>query len=287
MLKPHQYCASLYVPTTHKDLNEIMRGEKLQEVGSLIFCTEDAVSEQHLPQAISRFLDALPYLNPHSSQQRFVRVRNPAVMQQLLANEHIQNIDGFVLPKITAKNIGDYQILVEQGFYVMPTLETAEVFIEQEMLQLRDILLQPLWRPYVLSLRLGGNDLLNLLSMRRSAEHTVYETVLGTHIDRLVGWFKPCGFELSAPVFEFLNQPEVLMREVQADLLHGLTGKTAIHPTQIASIEAFYAVKEQDVLVAKAVLASNQAVFQYQQCMQEVATHYRWAQKTLTMAGLS
>lgn len=287
MLKPHQYCASLYVPTTHKDLYEIVRGEKLQEVGSLIFCTEDAVSEQHLPQALARFLDALPSLSPNPQQQRFVRVRNADVMHQLLASAHIQNIDGFVLPKITAKNIGDYQILVEQGFYVMPTLETAEVFVEQEMLQLRDILLQPLWRPYVLTLRIGGNDLLNLLSMRRSAEHTLYEMVLGTHIDRLVGWFKPYGFELSAPVFEFLSQPEVLKREVQADLLHGLTGKTAIHPTQIASIEALYGVKEQDVLVAQAVLASNQAVFQYQQCMQEVATHHQWAKKTLKLAGLN
>jgi citrate lyase beta subunit len=163
----------------------------------------------------------------------------------------------------------------------MPTLETAEVFIERDMLALRDILLQEPWRSAVASLRIGGNDLLGLLGMRREAGYTLYDSVLGTHIDRLVGIFKPHGFELSAPVFEFLNDADNLRREVKQDLLHGLTGKTAIHPDQIPLIESMYQVSEQDLLMAQTLMASDKAVFQYEQRMQEYSTHYKWANKIL------
>ena len=275
MLKINQQCASLYVPATHKDLCDIAVGNRLSEVSSLIFCTEDAVSAAELPYALRCLMDVLPLFEQTSQQQRFIRVRNTEVMVYLLQNKHINKIDGFVLPKITAKNIDDYAILVQRGFTIMPTLETAEVFVERDMLALRDILLQEPWCSAVSLMRIGGNDLLGLLGMRREAGHTLYESVLGTHIDRLVG------FELSAPVFEFLNDTETLSREIQQDLRHGLTGKTAIHPSQIALIESMYQISEQDVLMAKALMSSDKAVFQYQHRMQEYSTHHKWAQKIL------
>ena len=60
----------------------------------------------------------------------------------------------------------------------------------------------PAWRARILVLRIGGNDLLNLLGLRRQRGHTLYETPLGAVIARLVTTFKPHGFRLSAPVFE-------------------------------------------------------------------------------------
>ena len=281
MLRLHQQCASLYVPATHKNLLDIAAGKRLAQLSSLIFCTEDAVSEADLPHALQCLIEVLHLLEPHAKQQRLIRVRNAEVMHALLQSPHIQKIDGFVLPKITANNIFEYEVLVQRGFAIMPTLETAEVFIERDMLALRDILLQEPWRSAVASLRIGGNDLLGLLGMRREAGYTLYDSVLGTHIDRLVGIFKPHGFELSAPVFEFLNDADNLRREVKQDLLHGLTGKTAIHPDQIPLIESMYQVSEQDLLMAQTLMASDKAVFQYEQRMQEYSTHYKWANKIL------
>lgn len=284
MLKSNQACASLYIPSTHKDLADIAVGNKLAQVSSLIFCTEDAVTAQDLPAALQQLSQVLPLMQAKTSQQRFIRVRNPQVMQQLLQCDGIDHIDGFVLPKITAANIADYTILAERGFALMPTLETAEVFVERDMLQLRDILLQPMWRQAVVSLRIGGNDLLGLLGMRRSAGHTLYDTVLGTHIDRLVGLFKPAGFDLSAPVFEFLSDTATLQREIKADLLHGLTGKTAIHPTQVPLIESMYQISEQDINLAQIIVTSNTGVFKSHHGMQEPATHRAWAEKVLKHA---
>jgi citrate lyase beta subunit len=50
--------------------------------------------------------------------------------------------------------------------------------------------------------------------------------------------FLPHGFALTAPVFEGLAHPDVLQAEVRRNVEHGLLGKTAVHPDQIAHIEA-------------------------------------------------
>ena len=41
--------ATLYVPATHTDLGDIIRGRKLSEVRSIVICTEDAVPTAELP----------------------------------------------------------------------------------------------------------------------------------------------------------------------------------------------------------------------------------------------
>ena len=51
--------ASLYVPATRKKLQQIARGELLGAVRSLIFCTEDAVLESELGDALCNLSLAL------------------------------------------------------------------------------------------------------------------------------------------------------------------------------------------------------------------------------------
>ena len=79
-------------------------------------------------------------------------------------------------------------------------------------------------------------------------------------------------------------QPELLAQEVHEDLRHGLTGKTAIHPEQIAIIEQHYRVSTAERELADAILASEAAVFKHEHTMQETATHRNWALDTLAAA---
>ena len=146
------------------------------------------------------------------------------------------------------------------------------------------MLLQDEWRSRILCLRIGGNDLLNCLHLRRPADATLYQTPIGSLIARLVGLFRPHGFHLSAPVFEWLDKPELLAQEVREDLRHGLTGKTAIHPAQTALIEAHYRVPAADIALARQILESKQAVFAANGAMQEPATHRNWARNILAAA---
>jgi len=213
--------------------------------------------------------------------ERFVRVRNPDVMARVLAMPGAEKLTGFVLPKITRHNFDSYFRLVRGTDHVlMPTLETAEVFSDGEMQQLRAAFEAPGVRHRILALRIGGNDLLALLGLRRPRGMTIYRTPLGAVIARLVTTFRPYGFVLTAPVFEYLDLPELLDQEVQEDLAHGMVGKTAIHPTQIGPIERHYQVRPQDLAVARAILDdASPAVFRMDDAMCEVATHRAWAER--------
>lgn len=282
MLSPYQLGACLYIPATHPQLLAIAAGEKLAHVRSVIYCTEDSVAESDVPRALARLQTLLDTIPPDCPRNRFIRLRNPQVMRHIITLRGIDHIHGFVLPKINADTLHGYRDLLGSRWQIMPTLEHADTFLESAMLRLREAL-EP-WRAQILCLRIGGNDLLNHLHMRRPRGVTIYETPIGALINRLAGIFKPYGYHLSAPVFEFLDQPELLAREVREDLRHGLTGKTAIHPDQIAIIEQHYRISRADQQLARDILAAEDAVFNRDHTMQETATHSNWARAVLSAA---
>lgn len=280
--------ASLYVPADHKNLMAIADGELLANARSLIFCTEDAVSEDSLSYALFNLQLTLENMHAITTSARYIRVRNPDVLKRVLAMPGIEKITGFVIPKATESNFKEYVELVKHTEHLlMPTLETTDVFCDAAMRSFRTLLLEPEIRVRIPALRIGGNDLLALLGLRRPRDMSIYQTPLGGVIGRLVMIFKPHGFELTAPVFEYLDLPDLLDLEVKQDLAHGLIGKTAIHPDQIDDIEWHYRVSKVDVESANTILnASSPAVFKMHNAMCEIATHKAWAIRTLERAEL-
>ncbi|MBC7502481.1 MAG: HpcH/HpaI aldolase/citrate lyase family protein [Herminiimonas sp.] len=280
--------ASLYVPATHKDLQQIADGTLLGALRSVIFCTEDAVADSELSYALFNLSLVLQQMVERPATERFVRVRNPEVMKRVLAMPGADKLTGFVLPKTTRHNFDSYfQQIRKTQFMLMPTLETAEVFDEAEMKLFRQCLERPGVRDHVLALRIGGNDLLALLGMRRPRSMTIYRTPLGPVISRLVTTFRPYGFVLTAPVFEHLDNPALLSQEVEEDLAHGMVGKTAIHPSQVALIERHYRVQRTDVEVALRIMdEASPAVFKMHDSMCEVATHRAWAHGVVEQARI-
>ncbi|MDP3671454.1 MAG: HpcH/HpaI aldolase/citrate lyase family protein [Telluria sp.] len=278
--------ATLYVPANHPDLLPIANQEKLAQLRSVIFCTEDAVAERDLPAALDRLAATLRHMNAEGALQRFVRVRNLAVMKRVLAMRGAGKLAGFVLPKVTRHNLAAYCALVrDTDHMLMPTLETVEVFQEAEMHQLRAALEESAVRSRILALRIGGNDLFALLGMRRPRGVSIYRTPLGPVIARLATTFMPYGFVLTAPVFEYLDNPALLDQEVAEDLAHGMVGKTAIHPDQVALIERHYQVQPNDIEVATRIMdVDSPAVFRMDQSMCEVATHMPWARSVIERA---
>ena len=272
--------ATLYVPATRQDLVPLANGDRWPRVRSLIFCTEDAVVPGRVDEALVRLAGMLARLEPRGPY-RFVRVRSPAVLARILQMEHVDRIDGFVLPKITTDSLGGYLHALgdDNRFWLMPTLETAEAFDQADARALRIALSAPGVRPRILAVRIGANDLMNLLGIRRSLDHTLYETAIGPTIAMLAGAFRPHGFALTAPVFEGLEHAEVLAREVRQDLDHGLFGKTAVHPTQVPVIEAVYRVTPMERDMADQILnPAADAVFSLHGAMCEPATHHAWAE---------
>lgn len=285
--------ASMYVPCTQsvENLVAIANGQKYNFLRSVIFCLEDAVRVDELQFAISNIGKALKLFEDGPDKpMRFIRVRNPEVLGKCVRMRGIQHVDGFVLPKITAASMPRYLAMLTEKdpFKLMPTLETKEVFNAKEMGKLRDLMQNDdIAKDRILALRIGGNDLLHCVGVRRDPRRTIYDTPVGEVIKRLAGEFIPFGFGLTAPVCECINNPEVLAQEVELDLLQGLFGKTAIHPDQIGLIEAGFRVDSNDLEEARRILMPDAAaVFKMNGRMCEPTTHTKWARAILERADL-
>jgi len=216
----------------------------------------------------------------------FVRPRNAAMLEHILCMPGVEYLAGFVIPKAHADSMPAYLALpLLDQHRLMPTLETREACDPHEMRRLRDQLLAVHDR--VLVLRIGGNDLLHAMGLRRAAGRTAYEGPLGTLIANLVAGFAPWGFALSAPVLEQFADADLLREEVARDIEHGLLTKTAIHPDQVAIIQDALAVPATQVEQARLVLADDApAVFARDGVMCEPATHRAWAERLLARAAL-
>jgi citrate lyase beta subunit len=280
MTSPLALGASLYVPATRPDLAAVAGGRKYPAVRSVVVCTEDAVHSRDLPAALDRVAALLDRPDPFAPLC-FVRPRDPAVLRAVLAMPGADRLAGFVLPKLTRRNLPEYfaAFAAAAPHRVMATLETEDVFDPVEVRHLRDVLLTDPYRRRLLSLRVGGNDLLQLLGLRRPRRGTIYSTPLGPVIAQLAAAFRPHGINLTGPVYEYLDDARGLAREVRRDLAFGLFGKTAVHPAQVPVIEAEYRVGVRELRDAEAVLdPAAPAVFRRGGAMCEPATHRRWAE---------
>ncbi len=281
--------ATLYMPATRIDIVETIVSKKIEGLRSLVICLEDAVTEQHMPTALSNLNIILKQLSEAKEINAnldwplvFIRPRNEAIGLKLTQEYDLSAVDGFVLPKFNLISLNKWTAILSQLHLCwMPTLETEDVFNPYAMQSLASELEKHKCRDKIIALRIGGNDLMNCLSLRRSREFTVYDGPMGYVIKMLVSVFGSKGFALTAPVCEHIDDHQLLVKELALDLAHGLVGKTAIHPNQIAVIQKAMMVNPLDHQDAIRILNSTQAVFKAGGTMCEPATHRRWAKSIL------
>lgn len=314
MVKPHTYHpyqlgASLYMPATRQDIWQVIKRDKLPTINSIIICLEDSVSHSDVELALTRLQALLNNWASHvnsindpsiqaanqSNQQTrqptrplvFVRPRNPIMLQKLMEFEHIDLLDGFVLPKVDMYSLSNWRLACQNMSdeqLLMPTLETAALFNPHHNQELAIAFKEAFSQP-VFALRVGGNDLFAALRLRRPKDSIIYDTPIGTLAYQLLGCFVPHGFYLTAPVFEYLDQPMLFMQELNRDVNLGLVGKTVIHPSQIALVQQAYCVPMSMLDEAQAILHSEaKAVFKYNNTMLEPATHRAWAHEIVNRA---
>ncbi|WP_201509597.1 HpcH/HpaI aldolase/citrate lyase family protein [Psychrobacter alimentarius] len=306
---PYQLGASLYMPATRQDIWQVITREKLPTINSIIICLEDAVSHNDVELALKRLQVLLQTWATHidsinnpskqndlrTKQQAqhptrplvFIRPRNPAMLQQLADYANIDLIDGFVMPKVDMCSLSNWRMACQNlsaDQLLMPTLETAALFNPHHNQELAIAFKEAFNQP-VFALRIGGNDLFATLRLRRPKNSIVYDTPIGTLAYQLLGCFVPHGFYLTAPVFEYLDQPTLFMQELTHDVSLGLVGKTVIHPSQIALVQQAYRVPSSVLDEAQAILHSGaKAVFKYNNTMLEPATHRAWATEIVNRA---
>lgn len=332
-INPFEMRSTLYMPATQNNLVQIISVQEKTNADAIVFCFEDALNILDVPKGIDNLNQAFEQLNYEPTLNevigvgklpfRFIRVRsieNYHQLMQSLTTKVINYIHGIVIPKFTPSNINAWEKALDgTHFQIMPTLETEDYFNFSTISELFSRLaLSPL-KDRVLMMRLGGNDLLRGLAMKRPRmqeievdalslrnydgsdkvninlavsrfKPTIYDTPLLSVINQVMVQARYYGFEVSAPVFEHFDKPYIqsFLEEMIQDRFQGFIGKTAIHPSQCELINQIFTIAKKDLELANSIVLDaeknglNGGVSNNENSMIEPTTHYNWAKRLLT-----
>ncbi len=282
-LSPIQLGGSLYIPATHKNVHGVCNANKYPNLRSCIIDTEDAIGEDELDIALNNISKMLENYEAKNLLV-FIRPRNPDVLKAILKIKNIEKIDGFSLPKFSTEVMRQYAQAISMSdydFHLMPVLESLDIFSREKLEEIRSFLLKS--NLSVLCLRLGGEDMMQYLGLKRKCEDNIYELVAPAKvIADVLNTFKPFGFNVSATVFNCIDKHELYEHNVQEDLRQGLIGKTIIHPNQIEPINKAYKVTQKEYDMALKMLDKNtKAIIVQDGQMGEKFAHTSWAKTIL------
>ncbi|MHA6615604.1 HpcH/HpaI aldolase/citrate lyase family protein [Pseudonocardia sp. DLS-67] len=211
---------------------------------------------------------------------------------------------------------------------VMPVIESGAVLYAEtrveELTRLRQLLHRE--RHRILAIRLGATDLCALYGLRRTPDLSIYDVKvvsdLIADVVNVLGRADGSGFTVTGPVWEYFgypgggperifkpqlrqspfvehDEPELrghlvsraidgLIREVTLDRANGLRGKTAIHPSHVAVVNALSVVSHEEHRDAADVLGARRAggvlASVRRNKMNEVRPHTAWARDTMLRA---
>jgi citrate lyase beta subunit len=275
------------MPVIHPKVPDILSGQVTAPASSVVLCLEDALREEDVGLGFRTLIRLLAdrARDKNARPRLFIRPRSYDMACQLRAVRGIDRIDGFVIPKARPETLLDWVSLLNgTQLHLMPTLETPDLFDPTRLIQFRDLLLAA-GPGRIAVVRIGGNDILGAMALRRVRGAISYEGPLAWFLSMAAGLLIPSGIPVAAPVFDIIDDLETLRREVERDLQMGFVSKTAIHPAQVPVIEGAFAVPPETFAAAKAILAPDaRAVFQVGGVMCEPATHAAWARRVLARA---
>ncbi|WP_159424619.1 HpcH/HpaI aldolase/citrate lyase family protein, partial [Enterobacter hormaechei] len=174
-LSPWNLGATLYMPATREDIADAVLHGKIPGLRSLVICLEDAVSEADIPIALKNLehllhelSNSMRSLGKNDWPLVFIRPRHAEMGRWLKAHYDLSAVDGFVLPKFTLSSLAEWwDIMGGTHLCMMPTLETEDVFDVVQMRELATRLVEHPCHDRIIALRIGGNDLMNVVSLRR------------------------------------------------------------------------------------------------------------------------
>lgn len=276
--------ATLYMPVLHPRVADILCGRLPAPAGSIVLCLEDALAAHDVADGLRRLDQLIRDFPDHLPVRTFLRPRDRDMALELCARAAGTAIEGLVAPKIVPETLpGWLELTREAELTVMPTLESGCFFDPAKICAIRDILDDhPKDAARLAAIRLGGNDLLSTLALRRERGVTSWEGPLGWVLSMASSILIAAGYPVAAPVYDVIDDLETLRREALRDAAAGFISKTVIHPAQTPVINRAFQVSEADVEHARAALDTEaQAVFKLGGVMCEPATHRAWAQRIM------
>ncbi len=230
-----QYClgATMYMPG-NKDFAPKILSNAMPGLTSLVFCFEDACSEEDVPAAEENTLNVLETLSRALDDGAitydrlpliFIRVRSLEqfkAFSERLTPHHLKVLTGINFPKFTSSNGDDYfrhlKTLNERFgeiLYGMPIIEDASVAFTEtrvgELMSMKAILNK--YYDYVLQVRVGATDISSCFGVRRGVDYTIYDimTVREALCDILNIFTRNNEYVVAGPVWEYFRQSKAMM----------------------------------------------------------------------------
>lgn len=308
----------MYSPAHNSGIAQMLIQRKYSHLRSLALCLEDAIAdgteELALLQLEKTFSDLNNYVQQNDNAVKdmpyiFVRVKYPQQMQRvfdIVGNNGL--LKGFIFPKFSRNDAHEYLGMLSQinsesdhVIYGMPIIESSYAADAagrlNELTALKSMTDE--CRELILNIRIGGNDFCSLYGIRRGINETIYDIrVISDIISDIVNIFGK-DYVISAPVWEYFSQgkgsslkwADGLRREASLDILNGLTGKTAIHPSQLPVIDDALSVTADDYNDAVSILNWNDDILAVSKSssggrMNEQKVHGNWARKILIRSAV-
>ena len=279
-----QLGGTLFIPATHKDLKKVVEGDKYRNLKSVVVDCEDSITVNQLEDALFAIKKLLINLDKKMCLV-FIRPRDAKVLKKILEFESINKIDGFILPKFSLMNAKEYLKLMSDRYSFMPSIEGEELFNQQKLLELKEILVP--YKEQIIIIRFGLEDMLRELGMMRGCDESVFDFSSTSFVlGNFIATFKSAGFGVSGGVYHYFKDNDGYKKDILRDMKEGLFTKTIIHPNQIAMIDELYKVSEDELKRAKEILKSDEAVFNQDGKMAEVVTMSPYAKNILKRAEI-
>jgi citrate lyase beta subunit len=316
----------LYMPASNTKIAQKIISREYEFVKSMVLDLEDSLGDdlvgygqRTIQTTIEELADAVNKgeLSYNAIPLIFIRVRDNGQMRKTLEmlGENIKYISGFNIPKFDKNNCDEYIAEFKEvnqavedmtnkkcTLYIMPIIENKNAMYRQlrmdNLLYMNDKLREI--QDSVLNIRVGGADFCSVYGIRRSMNDDIYDIgVVRSVLNDIVNVFGK-SYIVSGPVWEYFENrdnkedtrwKDGLIKELYADRLNGLLGKTSIHPTQLPIIQASLIVSEDDYNDAKNILGMNANTVGVKKSasgnrMNEVKTHTNWAKKVIGLANI-
>ncbi len=315
-LLPFTVGALLYTPATSKKIASGIMEKKYGTGYSLALCLEDSIGELAVNTAEEQIQNTMETLYNETNKladdhfyipKIFIRVREPEQMIKLYQRiePYSELLSGFIFPKYSIDCAEEYSANLlkinrasSHRLYMMPIIESRDLINPVRRLSLLQELKEQLihMSPYVLNIRVGGNDFCKEFGIRRHYTHTIYDiSAVSMLLGDIISTFSQ-DFVVSGPVWEYFSSHNDewkigLYKELQYDLLNGFIGKTVIHPNQIEIVNYALKVSITDYNDALSILHLDDDFIQVEKSadgfrMNEVKTHRKWAEKILKLSQI-
>lgn len=275
---------TLYTPAINKSILSLASGEKFPFLKSMVFCLEDAIKDTQVNEAIDNIQSFLIDYK-RTEAKVFIRPKDESNLKELLSLKDIQKIDGFALAKFSSLNMKNYfEILnsTKNKYHIMPVIESSDMFDIDKLKQIKEFL-QAQSKHNILTLRIGGEDMFKSLGLKKECSDSIHDFHISSRVFAdLFSVFKVNGLNITAPVYNCLENEDIFCDEVRRDIKEGFFGKTVIHPNQAKLINDIYKVNQEQLKEAIKILDSSQeAISRYKDKMLEPKAHNVWAKSIL------